>query len=80
MTLPHRNPSMQAAEMRAAQMAIAQVPGLRTIMNDAMAALTLSAEVLDAWGAADAPTRALVRRYAPALGAKLDALEAGPTR
>jgi hypothetical protein len=73
-----RNPSMKAAQMRAAQRAIAMAPEVREVLTDAMEGLALAAAVLDAWEGADAPTRALVRRYAPALGLALDKLEAGP--
>jgi hypothetical protein len=77
----HRNPStLSAAEMRAAQRAIAASPALTELMVDAQAALTLSADVLEAWISVDRPTQALVRRYAPALGTALDALKKGPAK
>jgi len=77
-TNERRNRAMKAAEMRAAQMAIARSPEARAILTDAMEGLQLASAVLDAWEGADAPCRALVRRYAPVLGAALDALETGP--
>lgn len=69
-----RNPSSPAAQMR---LATARDQLVRDL-PDIAAALTLAAGVLDAWSAADAPTRALVRRYVPALGDALDALALGP--
>lgn len=73
-----RNPPMKAAQMRAAQRAIAMAPEVRQVLTDALEGLSLVAPVLDAWEAADEPTRQVVRDFAPALGLALDKLEAGP--